>query len=971
MKKRFILFVLIFVMCTVAFRPPRHTSLFHIDDQEQRAWVDSIYNIMSLDEKIGQLFTVAAYSNKGAQHRAEIERLIREEHIGGLIFFQNDAVQQALLTNAYQSLSKVPLWIGIDAEWGLNMRLKNGYRFPWAMTFGAVADDSLVYQVGGKIAQHCKRLGIHINFAPDADVNTNPQNPIIGNRSFGSDVDNVSRKAIAYARGMNDAFVIATAKHFPGHGDTQVDSHKGLPMIQYPISRLDSVEIHPFKRFIEAKGAGIVVGHLLVPALDSDPNLPASISSKIVTGILKNRMGFTGLLFTDALDMKAVSNLYPPEEVNLKAFQAGNDVLLFARDVKTSKKKILNDLNKTHLSMERLESSVKKILTAKYWVGLHRYRPIKLEGLVDDLNDPESEVLHRKIVEKAVTVLKNDQDLLPIKKLANIKLAYVPLEEGDNETFYTYLSKYAKIDKISIGALSHVSKLEGYDAVFVGIHKSNANPWKSYKVSKISKSLLNAVAQKYKVVLSIFASPYSLIDLDLKKISTVVLGYQNSKQSQSIVPQVIFGALGVYGHLPVDINEQLKVGQGITYNPLQRLGYGIPEAEGMSSQILNRIEDLVRRAIEKKSTPGAQVLVARNGKVVYEKSFGYFTYDQIQPIQWQHVYDVASVTKVAATLPLMMQQVENGRIDLDLPIGRFIKAARSTNKSTLTLREILTHQASLKPWIAFYKKTLDADNQFLPGIYSDTKKENYTTHVAENLYIKDIYNDLLMQWIYKTPVSKKGVYKYSDLGFYILRDHFEKSSGVSLAELVRNSFYKPLGTYTTGYIPLDQFSVVDIVPTKYDNTFRKQMLRGYAHDPGAAMLGGVSGHAGLFSNANDLAKIMQMYLQGGYYGGKRYLQAQTVKKFTSYQYKKNRRGLGFDKPQREGDRPYSSPYDASPENYGHRGFTGTMVWADPVEQIVYVFLSNHVQPSSETNLLLKLYTRSEIQNTIYQSIVKN
>lgn len=934
-------------------------------DREQ--WVEQMYRSMSTEEKIGQLFMAEAYSDKKNQNPEKILKLIQQEHIGGLIFMQNDALEQARLNNIYQKNSKVPLLISTDAEWDLGMRLKNGYRFPWALSLGALSDESLVYRLGQKIAQHCRRMGIHINFAPVLDINTNSANPIIGKRSFGSDPENVARKSIAYAQGIEKEGVMAVAKHFPGHGDTSVDSHKSLPVLKHTYQRLEAVELYPFRRYIQAGGRALMSGHLLVPAL-GDKKEPASLSKTILENELKGRMNFNGLIFSDALNMKAVAHLYPAGMLELKAFQAGNDLLLFSQNIQAAKIQFFKALEKGLLSMERIEKSVKKILAAKYEARLFSYTPVSEQHLLEDLNDPQSEALHREIMEKAITLLKNDGKILPIRSLNSYKFAYVALGEGSNETYYDYLRRYAQVEKISVKSLSDLSKLNAYELVFVGIHKSDDTPWKSSKISASEQTLLQAISRIRPTLLSIFTSPYALSDIDIKNFPAILMAYQNSEQAQSIVPQIIFGALGAYGKLPVEISPIFKAGQGLEYSPIERLSYGMPESVGMDSLKLNEIDDIVYKAIGKGATPGAQVVVARNAKVIYQRSFGKLDYKNNKKALWDHLYDLASLTKILTTVPLLMQLKEKIPDLLYLPLKNFLPAAENTDKGDLNIKELLTHQAGLPSWIPFYKYTLDSAFNYLPQIYSAKKDTTHPVQVAQNLYIKKNHESDIYQLILESPLRNRGTYKYSDLGFYFLKDFIEKQNARSIASLADAKLYQPLGAYSMGYCPLRRFPPEKIAPTEEDKFFRKQLLRGYVHDQGAALLGGIAGHSGLFANANDVAKIMQLYLQNGYYGGQRYFQEATVKQFTAYQFKDSKRALGFDKPSIK--RTLKYPFSFSEKSYGHTGFTGTMAWADPEDSIVYVFLSNRVHPDAENNLLQKMRVREQIQEVVHAAIVQ-
>jgi len=938
-------------------------SPFFIDSIQQKKWVEDKYNAMTLEEKVGQLFIVAAYSNRDAAHEAEIENLVKNEAIGGLIFMQDQAVKQAELTNRYNKVSKIPLLIGMDAEWGLAMRLKEVNRFPWAMTVGAVEDNDLVKQMGNNIGEQSARMGVNFNFAPVVDVNTNPKNPIIGNRSYGSDVENVSQKGINYMLGMKERGVLASAKHFPGHGDTSQDSHKVLPTVGHDLSRLNSVELAPFQKLIDAGVASIMVAHLSVPTLDNS-GLPASLSKKIITDLLKGEMHFKGLVITDALNMDGVAKQYPPGIVDLMAFEAGNDILLFSQDVKTAKQKIIEKINSGEISEERLAESVKKILEAKYFVGLNNPKPIDTKNLVADLNKVQYAETTYKLYENAATLVKNEGNVLPLNNLDQIKVAYVPLEEAEYNDFHKSLGFHTNVDLVKINSASEVSKLKNYDYVIIGFHKSNETAYKSYKISESSKAILKAVSAQNSTILTVFASPYALMDLDLSNTKSILVMYQNLKTTQDIAAGMIFGASAIKGRLPVDVNEQWRFGTSVKVEGLNRLGFAEPESVGMSSEVLKRIDALAQEAIDKGATPGLQIVATRKGKVIYDKTFGYESIQRKKKVEPTDLYDVASVTKVTATLPLLMQEVGEGKINLNTTVGTLIPKAYGTNKANITLKELLAHQAGLPAWIGFYKESVNVQNARLYlDYYSRKQDEEHPIKVTDNIYIIGSIRDTIMTDILHAPLGPKKL-EYSDLGYYLYQEYFESTYKKPLDSLVYEKLYKPMGLRYATFNPLNRFPKEQIIPTEHDKTYRNQLLHGYVHDQGAAMMGGVAGHAGLFSTAQDLAKIMQMYLNGGNYGGIQFIKPEVIQEFIKTQFPGNKRGAGFDKV--GGSTNCKCPSDQS---FGHYGFTGTMVWADPKEEIVYVFLSNRINPSVSNNALANGKYRENIRQVLYDAIV--
>jgi beta-glucosidase-like glycosyl hydrolase/CubicO group peptidase (beta-lactamase class C family) len=958
----------------------------------QQKWVDTIFNSMNIDEKIGQLFMVAAYSNSDEKHKKSIEELIYKHHIGGLIFMQGTPLKQAQLSNNYQSISKTPLIIAIDGEWGLDMRLKNTYRFPWNMTLGAIRDNKLIEKYGAQLGAHCKRLGVHINFAPVVDININPENPIIGNRSFGESRENVSEKSTAFTKGIQSQYVLANAKHFPGHGDTATDSHKALPIIDFSWERLDSIELYPYKELFRNKLASVMVAHLSVKALEPSSDLPTSISKNVITGLLKEKMNFNGLILTDALNMKGISNYVKPVEalpdgtnsknssnqiqagdIDLAAFMAGNDMLLMSENVPEAILKIKNALETNAISEERLNFSVRKILKAKYWAGLSEYKDVEEEGLSENLNNIESELLHRELVENSITLLKNSGDIFPIKNLENKKIAYVKLGDSNHKDFVEMLRNYTQIDVITSASLDDlITKLEPYNLVVIGFHKSNESPWKSYKFKDIELVWLQEIARKKNVILNIFASPYSMLKMkSFENIEGLLLSYQNSKISQQISAQMIFGAMETKGNIPVSIHSVFPEGSGLISKPLKRLAYGLPEEVGLSSKGLKRVDSMAHAITKGKMAPGLQILIARKGKVVYNNSFGYHTAGKKKLVKNTNLYDVASLTKILSTLPLLMEMEENGTLSLESTLGSLIPKLKASNKAELTVKQVLSHYGRLKAWIPFYMGTLDSTK--LPSIeyYRHKKSNMFSINVADNLYLRKDYKDSILDIIVNADQRPRRGYKYSDLSYYLFKDYIEDHYQSDLNELTQEHFYKPMGASRMTYLPRDKFALEQIIPTEIDDYYRNQLVHGYVHDMGAAMQGGIGGHAGLFANSNDIAKMMQMYLQEGFYGGKRYFNPETIKKFNHryYSHYLVRKGVGFDKPQLR-DVEKATCGCVSDKSFGHSGFTGTYTWADPETELVYVFLSNRIFPTAENRELVRENVRTKIQQMIQDAIIE-
>lgn len=926
---------------------------------------------MTFEEKVGQLFMVAAYSNKKEDHVQDLDKLIAKHKIGGLIFFQGGPVRQALLTNRFQAQSKIPMLIGNDAEWGFSMRLDSTVKYPWNMTLGAIQDNKLIEKMGAQMAKQSKRLGVHFTFGPVVDINTNPNNPIIGNRSFGEDKLNVTAKALAYMKGLQDNGIFATAKHFPGHGDTGTDSHHTLPVVPFDKQRLDSVELYPYKELIKNGLSSVMVAHLNVPSLESREGYPSSLSNKVVTDLLKNELQFDGLIFTDALNMKGASNFKQPGDIDLEAFLAGNDVLLFAENVPKAIDKFKEAFQANLFTEERLAHSVKKILKYKYQVGLYKYKPVEIKNLYEDLNAIEYEALNYQLYENAITVLKNESKIIPLKKLEREKIAYVKLGDGSNETFLAKLKDYADVTEINAFNLdTALLDLTDFTKVIVGYHKPDG-AWRKNELTFKEINWIDKISKEKETILAFFTKPYSLLKIpNFDHTEAVIQAYQNTDIAQTVTAEIIFGARVSKGKLPVTIKDNFEVNQGLQTQKLDRLGFTVPENVGMDSKKLAKIDSIATYAIKQKATPGMQILVARKGQIIYRKSFGFQKYDSIQKVKNTDIYDVASLTKVLATLPMVMKQYDKKRISLDTHLCQMLPLFENSNKADATLLDMLTHQARFQPWIPFYKNTLDSLKHPDSLYYRMAYSEEFPTKVANNLYLRKDYNTIMLKMIADSPLLDKKQYKYSDFSFIILKEYLERALDKKLDELVEEQFYKHLGATTMTYNPLNKFESTRIAPTEEDTYFRYQTIQGYVHDMAAAMQGGVSGHAGLFSNSIDVAKMMQLYLQKGKYGDQEFFSEKTFNDFNKCYYCKdgNRRGVGFDKPQLGKEGPTCGC--VSMTSFGHTGFTGTMAWADPEKEIVYVFLSNRTYPNAEPNKLSKLNIREQIQEIIYQSITE-
>jgi beta-N-acetylhexosaminidase len=978
-----------------------------VDKKDSIRWVDSVFNSLTPNERITQMFMVAAYPNKDQKHIDQLSQWIKEYKVGGIIFFQGGPVKMATLNNYCQKISKVPLLISIDGEWGLSMRLDSTINYPHQMMLGAIDDDELIYQMGADIARQCRRIGIQVNFAPDVDVNSNPQNPVINSRSFGEDKYMVARKALAYMKGMQDNGVLAVAKHFPGHGNTDQDSHFTLPVIYNTKALLDSLDLYPFKRLIANGIGGIMSAHLYVPALDSSANVPSSVSKPIISGLLRNKLGYKGLVFTDALSMKAVTDYFPSGILEPLCIKAGNDILLMPSDVPTALREIRCEIELGNIRQSTIDSACKKILAVKYFTGLNHYKPVNLNHLVQDLNSVASQLLRRKLTEASLTLISNKGNLIPFKNLDTLNMAAMVIGSDTLNNFQRTLNLYSEMKQFNINRDSlkcnklnlYIDSLSKYNMVVVGICNTDFRNTKNYGINPTTIFFIDSLCQRTNVVLDLFGSPYNLWRFkNLKKIKAILVSYEDYEFTRDLSAQLLFGGIKATGKLPVTACSDFICKTGIMTSEKIRMKYSWPEELGINRHKLDKIDSICNDAINRNVIPGCQVLVAKKGVVFYYKAFGHPTYDSKNNVKTTDLYDIASVTKVTSTLPVIMKLCEDGKIDIQAKLSDYLPELKKTNKKNMIIRDVLLHQARLKEWIPFYQNTIkptlkgeslfsktgsetypikftsnsyaNKNISYLPGIYSKTRSDSFPDQVADSMYIVRTYRDSILHLIDRSELLKKKEYKYSDLGFIYMYELAEKLTKQKINDYVYQNFYKSLGASTLGYLPLTRFDRKRIAPTENDRVWRKQLVQGYVHDPVAAMLGGVSGHAGLFSNANDLAKMMQMYLQKGEYGGKRYFSPETIDLFTSCPAcnEGNRRGLGFEKPEPNPAKESPVCRCVSLKSFGHTGFTGTMVWDDPETQVVYIFLSNRVFPDAVTNKLAELGVRGKIQRVISNAI---
>lgn len=927
--------------------------------------IDSIIQHTPFNDLLGQLFMVAAFSNKDEAHKQSIATLIQREQIGGLCFFQGSPYKQAVLTNYYQSISKVPLFISIDAEWGLAMRLDSTIAFPYQIALGAIQDNDLIKQMGIEIARQCRLLGIHINFAPAVDINNNALNPVIGFRSFGENKYNVAEKGLAYAQGLQQGNVMACAKHFPGHGDVTVDSHLDLPVIPHSKDRLDSIEFYPFKQLFINGIASTMVAHLNVPSLDNTPNLPTTLSQKVIHDVLRRELGFTGLTFTDALNMKGVSKFYKPGEVEAKALLAGNDILLYAEDVTKAKLEINKLVAEGKITKEEIVNRIRQILQAKMEYKVDENRWVDTYNLTKRLNSDEAKKLNKQLVQASLTLAKNANEIVPIKELSGKRIACLSVGSNSITSFQRQLKLYTKVDCFNIEKnvsttqwTDVIARLKSYDLVIVGIHSIDKKPANNFGLPNLIFEKVQALCLQNQCIVNVFGSPYLLGKFT--NAQALTCGYAGDRLVQELMAQNLFGANTFKGKLPISAHVTMPYGTGYFTSSIQRLQYLEPYDVGANEYYLNKVDSLVAQCIQQHIMPGCQIVAAKSGKVFFNKCFGNNKYDNGKPVEEDDIYDLASLTKVVSTAPILMQLYDEGKLDPDERFSTYAPILQNSNKSDVLVRDVFTHTAGFKSWIAYYKETLTKKG-LLDYHYRTSPQEGFSIQVANNIYLQDTYRDSIFSKIAQSNTNERGRCVYSDLSYYLWPEYIYKTKGNSLDNLTA-TMYENLGASTTGYLPLHRFSLDKIIPSEYDTYFRKQLLQGYVHDMGAAMMGGVSGHAGVFSNANDVAKIFQMFANGGLYGGKQYIQSSTVHTFTARQCATCRKGWMFDKPEIDPSRDKPTGSLSSYETFGHTGFTGTCAWYDPKNELLYVFLSNRTYPTMDNNKLNKLNIRTQIHD---------
>jgi len=960
-----------FVLIILAIRllPGQYEVLAQNDRHLAKVWADSVMSTLTPEERAGQLILVRA-NDPGKPYDKRIAKYISDYNIGGVVFFRGQPSAQLKQTNEWQAMAKTPLLVAIDAEWGVGMRIDSIITFPYQMTLGAIQDDSLIYRMGVEVGKQCHRMGIHMNFAPVVDINSNPANPVIGMRSFGQSRKNVSRKGIMYMKGMQSQGILTVAKHFPGHGDTGTDSHYTLPVLTHDQARLDSLELYPFRELIRNGVDAVMTAHLYIPSLEKTGQRPSTLSGSVIDTLLKKQMGFEGLVITDALDMKGVTAYFSPGEIEVMALLAGNDILLMPQDVPRAMKAIREAVSSGCLSQETIDQRCRKVLISKYLSGLSESDSVGPGDPKTYLNRDDARVLRRQLFADAITLLRNKHDLLPLKRLDTLSIACLSI--GPGKYFQDMLAKYAPVaflESFTAPGEKEISmildKLEGYNLVIIDIHGNRAFSPPYHGIDPSAMDLVREVSAHHKTILNIFACPYSLVHFGDTLTDAIIMSYQSDPDAQELSAQMIFGGIGASGRIPVSAGV-FPQETGISTRSV-RLSRSLPAELGIEDFSLKAIDSIVLEGIKQKAYPGCQVLAAKDGKIFYNKSFGYHTYDSKLPVKDNDIYDLASITKIAAMTPVIMKLTDDSLMDPDFRLSSYLPFLKRTGKENIIISEVLAHQSGFRSWIPYYLHVLDSNQVPDTSIFRKSIDEEHTVRVAENLYTSSWFRNVIIDSIRFSGLKDNKEYKYSDLGFYLLAIAVENITNKPLQDYVQEHFYQRLGLQNTGYLPRRHYSLNRIIPTENDKAFRHQLIHGDVHDQGAALLGGVSGHAGLFSNAEDIAVIMQLYMNYGSYGGERYIDSLTIRQFTRVQFPllENRRGLGFDKPMLDYQEGGPNCRSASPSSFGHSGFTGTYAWADPENGLIFVFLSNRIHPDATNNKISELNIRTTIHQAFY------
>ncbi|MGM0547036.1 MAG: glycoside hydrolase family 3 N-terminal domain-containing protein [Bacteroidota bacterium] len=886
--------------------------------------VDTLLSQMTLREKIGQLFFIRANGNFQSEDHSQYQKLLRQVKkygVGGITFFSGDIYAQAVMTNKLQQTANIPLWISQDMEYGAAMRVNGTTRFTPAMGVAATQNPDYAYWMGKITAQEAKALGVHQVYAPVLDVNNNPLNPVINVRSFSADPDVVSLFGNKFIEGVQSENVISTAKHFPGHGDTDIDSHLSLPVIKYDFARLDSLELKPFRSAINNGLNSIMSAHIAFPKISPDTALPATMDPSIVNGILADSLDFKGMVVSDGLEMRGISSHFSPGKAVIEALKAGVDLMLLSPDELTAIHEIELAVQSGKISEERIDQSVRKLLQWKKQKNLFEDRQVDIDSLSGKINRRSNQLIADEISRKSLTLLKNDDAVLPIRANDHSKIMVVSVSDGSSgnagSSFVSQLRNHHP-DVVSHVLDKRTSKEEKEemrkdakkaDLIIIGSFVYVRTGEEAQMRIK-DLDLLKDLTDDKPSALIAFGNPYIVEDLPDTEVQLLAWS-ANSSQVRNTVP-ALFGGSEISGRLPINIPGMYSIDHGL-YLPQTSLRDDEPEVAGLSPDSLNQIEDLMNEAVFDSTFPGGVVTVVRNGTIAYQEGFGYQTYEKLNAVEDDEIYDLASLTKVTATTPAIMKLVEEGKINLDDKVGEYISTFSEGDKKDITIENFLLHNSGL-PSFRPYVDSLKTKNEIIKAI-----KNEPLTYEPETDYV------------------------YSDLGFILLAEIVEEVTGKKFEEYLEETFYEPLGMKDTFFNPHEMDSRITrrIPPTEIDTTYRDTTVHAYAHDERAYYLDGVAGHAGLFSTGDDLAKYTQMLLNSGWYAGRRYLEGSTIETFTKKQSERSNRAYGFD---RKDDGFSTAGSLMSEQAFGHTGFTGTSYWIDPENDVAVIILTNRTYP---------------------------
>lgn len=937
-KKMFLLIVLasslVLTNCQGLFvRSKLSKNTINFIDLLNDAWVEKTLQQMTLEEKAGQLVFPNAngiYMSEDSPEFRRLEYLVKERKVGGIIFFTSDLYEQAILTNKLQRLSKIPLLISGDFENGITMRIEGATPFPSLMALSAVDDVKLTYEMGKVIALEGRAIGVHQNYAPVSDINSDPSNPIINVRSFGESSELVAKHSSAFIKGLQENGMIATAKHFPGHGNTNLDSHLDLPVLAFSKEELYSKELKPFIQNIDSGVMSIMVGHLAIPAIEKDTRIPASLSQKVITDLLKNELKFNGLIVTDAMNMRAIINNFSTAEATIRALQAGNDCILFPDNPEEAIDAIIKGIKKGELSIERIDRSIRKILAYKKWLGLDKNKFIDIDKISSIVGKEEHHQLARIISRKSITLLKNEKETLPLSQNPNIKYLHLIISDTknsqDGDEFDRALRKrIAQLQtlKIFLNSLPKdyeeaLTQCHKTDIIIISVYLRVRSYQGTIGLTKEQDILLKDILKIHnKKILISHGNPYLLGEY--QNVDAYLNLYGDSKYSELAAAEALFGEINIEGKSPISIPSLgIKIGDGISLPKSTLLDETFYYSKNRERKF-SAVDSLMEKAIEDSVFPGAVLLVAKDGSVIYKKAYGHFTYElNSRRTSVNSIYDLASLTKVIATTTAAMICYDRGLIDLEAPVINYMPEFGQNGKENITIKNLLLHNSGLAAWRSFYK-------------FCKT----------ENDVIKSICEDSLEY----EPGSKT---LYSDLGIIILGKVIERVTNQKLDVFCKNEIFDMLGMNNTFYNPPTEF-LERIAPTEFDNYWRKKLIHGVVHDETAYLMNGVAGHAGLFSTVEDIKKILQMLLQNGHYQGKQIINPNTVKFFTTKYSQSSSRAFGWDTKSETGS---SAGNLFSNKSFGHTGFTGTSCWVDPERSLFVILLSNRVYPTRSNNKIL-------------------